>query len=98
MTTLQNVLTYKFTKNGLYVRYCYKVGQVLLQNGKIFVLQNGSSGITKQSRITEWHNFYYKIGRGILQSGEIITKKRSIVQKDSENSVLEPKSMNVKSL
>ena len=74
------------------------MGQVLLQCGKLFVLQNGASGITKSGRITEWHNFYYKMGRGILQSGAIITKKGSIVQKDSDNSVLGPQSMNVKLL
>ena len=51
----------------------YKKGQVILQS---------------RVGIKEWRNFYYKMGGGILQSGAIITKKRRIVQKDSDNSVL----------
>ena len=52
----------------------YKTGQVVLQ---------------RRVGITEWHNFYYKMKGGVFQSGAIITKKRRIVQKDSDNSVLE---------
>ena len=32
-TTSLNVLSCRFTKNQLHVRFCYKVGQALLQNG-----------------------------------------------------------------
>ena len=56
----------------------YKTGQVVLQ---------------RRVGITEWHNFYYKMKGGVFQSGAIITKKRRIVQKDSDNSVLEPHPM-----
>ena len=57
---LQNVLTCKFTKNELYVRYCYKVRQVLLQS---------------RVGITEWRNFYYKMGGGVFQSGATLQRR-----------------------
>ena len=58
---LQNVLTWKFTKNEIYGRYSYKMRKVSLQNGKLFVLQNRASGITKQGR-------YYRIAQFLLQN------------------------------
>ena len=42
---LQNVLTCKFTKNGTFCEILLR-SEVLLQNEKIFILQNGASGIT----------------------------------------------------
>ena len=64
-------------------KYYYKMGQVVLQS---------------RVGITEWHNFYNKMGGGVFQSGTIITKKSRIVQKDSDISLLEPKSLKVKLL
>ena len=61
----------------------YKTGQAVLQ---------------KRVGATEWHNFYYKMRGGVFQSGAIITKKRKIVQRDSDNSSLEPHSLKVKLL
>ena len=55
----------------------------------------GQAVLRKRVGTTERHNFYYKMRGGVFQSGVIITKKRRIVQKDSDNSFLEPHSLKV---
>ena len=86
---LQIVLTCRFTKNELYVRYCYKMGSFLFYKTGLVVLQS-------RVGITEWHNFYNKMGGRVFQSGAIITEKNRIVQKDSDIPVLKPQSLKVK--
>ena len=70
-----------------------KWGKCYYKMGSFLFYKTGQVVLQRRVGITEWHNFYYKMRGGVFQSGAIITKKRRIVQKDSDNSVLEPHPM-----
>ena len=61
--------------------------------GSFLFYKTGHMVLQRRVGITEWHNYYNKMRGGVFQSGTIITKKSRIVQKDSDNSVLEPHPM-----
>ena len=75
-----------------------KWGKRYYKMGSFLFYKTGQAVLQKRVGTTEWHNFYYKMRGGVFQSGAIITKKRRIVQKDSDNSFLEPHSLKVKVL
>ena len=64
---LQNILSCIFTKNELYVRYCYKVrGKCYYEMGSFLFYKTGQVVLQSRVGIREWHNFYYKMGGGSI--------------------------------
>ena len=61
-----------------------KWGKCYYKMGSLLFYKTGQVVSQSRVRITEWHNFYYK--------------RRRIVQKDSDKSVLEPQSLKAKLL
>ena len=67
MTIYKMFLTCKFTKNKLYVKYCYKViGKCYYKMGSFLFYKTGQVVLQSRVGIREWHNFYYKMGGGSI--------------------------------